>query len=353
MITLRYPPHVGGTELAAATLSHALVQLGHQVTVITGIDGSEPSSGEDDGVLVERIPLTVRGLAGAPYVRRVVTAARRRGRHDVVNAHMASAPAMAAAALSTLWRVPAVVKPSSGAGPGGGNLLHVMTRPAGRLRVALLRNRIRAFVAVSAPIADDLTDVWRIPPDRVVRIPNGVDLARFPPVTAATTGAERSFLYVGRLDPSKGVDVLLEAWSLAGQPGRLLLVGDGPERTELENSAPPSVSFAGAVERPEEWYRRADVFVLPSRREGLSNALLEAVASGLPVIATAVGETPNVLRAAGRLVPPEDADSLAQALQAPLPKPVELSGFAERFGTDAVARRHLELYTRLLGGRPA
>ncbi|HUP70232.1 MAG TPA: glycosyltransferase, partial [Acidimicrobiales bacterium] len=203
------------------------------------------------------------------------------------------------------------------------------------------------FVAVSAGIADDLERTWRVPATRVTRIANPIDLARFAPGPRPTPDSLPRFLYVGRLHRSKGVDVLIEAWTRAGEPGSLTIVGDGPERVLLEEAAPPSVCFAGGVPDTAPWYRGADVFVLPSRREGLSNALLEAVASGLPVIATDVGETRAVLGGAGRVVPPGDIPALAAALAAPPPSPSPLESFAARYGAAQVATRHLDLYREL------
>jgi len=128
-------------------------------------------------------------------------------------------------------------------------------------------------------------------------------------------------LALGRLSPEKGQDVLLEAFSRlpADEHRHLLLAGDGALRPVLERRAAAlgeRVRLLGWRDDPWALLGAADVFVLPSRREGLPIALLEALAVGLPVVATHVGAVGEVLAggACGHLVEPDDAAALAAAL---------------------------------------
>src|SRR5262245_56018944 len=111
MICYRYPPDIGGVERAASALSGELARTGHAVTVITGADAGAPGRTTEDGVEVIRFPLI---RSGGRYTASVLSAARRVAKPDVIHAHIASAPAVAAAVLGLRWRVPVVVKPSSG-----------------------------------------------------------------------------------------------------------------------------------------------------------------------------------------------------------------------------------------------
>jgi glycosyltransferase involved in cell wall biosynthesis len=132
-------------------------------------------------------------------------------------------------------------------------------------------------------------------------------------------------LFVGRLVPVKGLDVLLDACAELARSGgrfRLCLVGDGPLRGSLEQRA-GRLGLGGKVQfcgpRPHgqlpDWFRAADLFVLPSRSEGLPSVLLEATACGTPFVASRVGGIPEVAGPEGsRLVPPGDAGLLAVAL---------------------------------------
>jgi glycosyltransferase involved in cell wall biosynthesis len=190
-------------------------------------------------------------------------------------------------------------------------------------------------------------------PEQTVLAPNGVDTERFAPATPDARAAARrdlgledgtfTALFVGRLVQRKGVDVLLQAWarSASARSGRLLLVGDGPERARLEGMAHAlgiagSVHFAGERTDTLAFYAAADAFVFPSRREGLPNALLEAMSCGLASIATRIGGCTDVVTdGVGLLVPADDPAALGTALDG-------LAGdAAERAHLAAAGRRRI------------
>ncbi|MEW2632324.1 glycosyltransferase family 4 protein [Streptomyces sp. NPDC048389] len=172
-------------------------------------------------------------------------------------------------------------------------------------------------------------------------IRNGIDLAHFTAPTGGGRAAARSSLpepfrvpadtplavCVGRLCRQKGQDVLLRAWPAvtAAVPGaRLVLVGDGPDGTELRRGAPPGVLFAGDRADTRPWLHAADAAVLPSRWEGMALAPLEAMACGLPVVVSDVSGARESLPPGQEpyaLVPPEDPHALAAALVRLLTRP--------------------------------
>lgn len=163
-------------------------------------------------------------------------------------------------------------------------------------------------------------------------VPNGVDLSRFPAVTGDERAAARAALAlpddvlvavcVGRLGPQKGQDTALAAWPAvrAALPGaRLLLVGEGPARDELERAAGEGVELLGHRDDVASLMAAADLALLPSRWEGLALALLEAMARGLPVVATDVGGARSTLLhgdlpPAGVVVQPDDPSALSAAV---------------------------------------
>lgn len=222
--------------------------------------------------------------------------------------------------------------------------------------------RVTCFLALSTALARELEGRLALPAGRVRAIANGVDLAEADrALAAARPTARRQFgifppeiaiACVGRLHPQKGLVHLLGAFHtlLKLQPtSRLLLAGDGQDRPALEETVRilrlgPFVRFLGTLADPWPLFAAADIFVLPSLWEGMPNALLEAMAAGLPAVATAVGAVPEMV-VDGRealVVPPGDAGALARAL-------AELAAArpARRREMGALARQRVETAYRI------
>ena len=376
ILTSLFPPSVGGIQTQTLGLARSLAELGVDVRVVTRPAPGRPARERIDGVEVERVGLARGGPAGTvAYVALAARAVAALGqRIEVVHAHQLLSPASAALAAGALTGPPFVVT-AHASGTVGDVASLARQGPLGRARLLALRQLAGAFVAVSGPIRDEL-EAAGIPPARVRTIPNGVDTRRFAPVDPAERRWLRRTLglppvpavvYSGRLSPEKGVDVLVDGWAVArrrGVLGTLCLVGDGPERAALERRARDhgilgTVRFAGSAPDVTPWLRAADAFALPSRTEGLSVALLEAMATGLPVVATDVGGTREAAGGAGVLVPAADPVALAQALEAVLADPDRARTLGEagrrrvlfRYGIQLVARRHLDLYREVAEAR--
>jgi glycosyltransferase involved in cell wall biosynthesis len=182
-------------------------------------------------------------------------------------------------------------------------------------------------------------------------IPNGIDLARAPSASELETmrrdvrerfglGIVPLVVCVGRLSRQKGQDVLLDAWPAvrARTPeARLILVGTGPERQALERRAPAGVLFAGEAADVEEWLAAADVVAVPSRWEGMSLSMLEAMARGCSVVSTDVAGAEALPSGQSAVVPPGDARAFAEALSARLLDPTlrEAEGRLNRAAVEA------------------
>lgn len=156
---------------------------------------------------------------------------------------------------------------------------------------------------------------WRV-------VISGVDTDLFTPVPRAH-GQPPTAVCLGRIAVAqKGQDVLLEAWRRIDVPGaRLVFVGDGPDRAALEAQAPDSVSFVGHQDDVAPWYQQADVVVQPSRYEGLSLTVLEALSCGRPVVAGDAVGMREVIGDAGAVVPVGDVAALAAAVKERLENP--------------------------------
>lgn len=199
-------------------------------------------------------------------------------------------------------------------------------------------------------------------------IPNGV---RIPARTPALVARRRlefglghdvfAFFYVGRLNQVKDLGTMLEAFAVLATTGpiptRLYFVGDGPERAALEARRDAlglgeRVTFLGARSDVSEVLMAADAFVMSSKSEGLPMALLEAMAAGVPCIATAVGGIPDLFGdSRGLSVPAQDAAALAEAM-AEIARSHELrqrlvanaaANIARNYALDAIANRYLDL----------
>lgn len=133
----------------------------------------------------------------------------------------------------------------------------------------------------------------------------------------ARRGPGEYFLFLGRLSPEKGVDTLLDAWRRGGELGRLVVVGDGPEKAELRRAAPSGIEFCGGVPASDvpEIISRARALLVPSRwYEASPRTILEAYASGVPVVASRIGALPEAVDegSSGYLAPVDDADAWAR-----------------------------------------
>ncbi len=177
-----------------------------------------------------------------------------------------------------------------------------------------LYTRADRVVAVSEAVRALLLDRG-LPPAKVVVVNNPLSLPLRAPTPAAPLGDELRLLFLGRLAPEKGLDVLLEALPEVRAPVSLDVVGDGSERRKLEGRAwGRDVRFHGRVDDVRPHLLACHALVMPSRREGLPMALVEATASDRPVVASAVGGVPELVGDNGVLVPPEDPAALARAI---------------------------------------
>ena len=214
---------------------------------------------------------------------------------------------------------------------------------------------------------------------RLVHIPcAGFDPAVFRPRDRVALRAElglrpegRLLVFVGQLVPVKGVDRLIEALRLLQVDGRLtahdrlVVIGDGGCRSDLTRQAAAAgvadrVVFAGALAQPivAQWIGAADLLCLPSDNEGTPNVVVEALASGVPVVASRVGGVPELVTDEGNglLVPPRDPAALMSAIAAALERPWDPEQIRKTVAHatwDAIADRTLECLRGARGGRVA
>jgi glycosyltransferase involved in cell wall biosynthesis len=220
------------------------------------------------------------------------------------------------------------------------------------------------FIALSRHIEKDLVNRG-IPALRIVRIPNSVELrAMSPPSNASIT----SVLFVGNVSGDfrqKGLDILLKAWKrvIREVPGSHLTIIGGGDFSTFRSLAETdqiggTIQFAGLQENAGEWYKRCGIFVLPSRYEGMSNALLEAMSYGKPCVATNISGSDDLIQDGenGLKVASENPEELARAIISLMKNPKKAQELGknaratiEKHHTpDTIAERYAAVYCRLL-----
>jgi glycosyltransferase involved in cell wall biosynthesis len=333
LINYEFPPLGGGAGTATFNIARELVVLGADVTVLTSAFAGLPKREYLHGYEVIRIPTLRRRkdrsnilematfLASAVFHCLSVT---RTSGASITIAFFSIPCGPIGYLLKRLLGVPYIVSLRGGDVPGylgkELDLYHRLTKPLTRL---IWRHATRVVAN-----SDGLRQLAQqaMPDIEVEVIPNGVDLKTFAPGHRSTRHP-LSLLFVGRLHMQKGLDVLLQALAMLPphlrDVSRLVLVGDGPEKASLQRLAAQlgllrMVEFRGWVDRKDiaAIYATADIFVFPSREEGMPNAVLEAMASGLPIIATRISGSEELVVTGknGILAEVEDVPALAAAL---------------------------------------
>lgn len=338
MVIQSYVPAVGGAERQLAALAPMLVERGADVVVVTRAFAGRPVEDEVDGIRVVRIPVGgPKPVASARFVR----GARRVLREfdpDVVHAYDSLTPSMIALGHRSVSGAPVVTKLLR-SGPLG-DLERLERKPFGRSRSRRLIGEVDTFVAISSDLEREL-ELRGVGDDRRATIPNGVDTDRFRPATRRRRNDVPIVIAHGRLAPEKRLGELAGRWHEVTEhhPGAVLrLVGVGPDETAVTGIT--GVEWLGQRDDVDELLRQADVYVSASRAEGLSNSLLEAMATALPCVVTDVGGVRDLVREGeGVVVAADDLDELVERL-------VDLLGDADeqrRLG-DAARRRVVDAY---------
>ena len=319
------------------------------------------------------VPVTCLGLGsslGAPRSVRAILGAARRLRRDhveVVHGYQWR-PALVGALVGRLAGVPLLLASKRSLTGGDARARQAWRRIARRVDTVL----VNAEALRVEGEAHGMRTRWAL-------LQNGIDVDRFALGPAAPTAkaalgldpARPVVTAVGRLERRKGHDVLVRAArrlvaAPRGARPQVLLVGDGPSRAELEALAAQldvaaDVRFAGNVADVRPALAATDVFVLPSREEGMSNALMEAMAAARPVVATNVGGNGELVAhgTTGLLVAPEDPDALADEVSMLLENPARAAALAaaghdfvtSRYGARAMVAQLERFYEERLAAR--
>lgn len=318
-------PVESGAERQARRQGRELVRRGHRVSVLTLARPGSPDEEEVEGIRVLRWirPVSLGPLFGASFLIQTRRALLRLGSDtDIIHCHQGLWEAAAVGWARPRLPCPSLVQPAA-SGPFGEYHQWKQTRGRQILRSWILRNDL--FVAISDAIRAELL-LFGVPADRIRLVGSGVDLDEFSPGPSPLEGIlppRPRVVFTGRLHPQKNLPLLLHAWQQVVRkiPASLLLVGDGPQRSDLRQLATSlgiehAVHFAGHQTDVLPYLRAADIFVLPSRAEGMSNSLLEAMAVGLPAVVSRIGGNTDLVaeNRTGYLADPNDPADLARAI---------------------------------------
>lgn len=334
-----------GTESQLLALIRELDRNEVEPTLVL-LDGTSAESRSLEPENCPVLRLGVTRLVGRMAIRGARTLARfwHEQRPDVLQVYFLDS-AYFGVPLAKLCGVPKIVRVRNNLGYFLTRKHRILNRIVGRLANVALTNTDAG--------KDALVAAERLPADRVVVLANGVDTDRFAGFPPPLSRAEIRIGCVANLRPVKNVDGLLRAAATVCEQfptATFEIAGDGPERANLESlrdalGLRDRVRFHGSVGDVPGFLRTLDVAVLPSHSEGMSNAVLEYMAAGRAVVATAVGANPKLVDdgVCGLVVPPGDAPALAAAIVRLLREPA----LARRFGEAARNRVESEY------GRPA
>lgn len=384
-----FHPRVGGGETHARLLARELRALGAPVFVLTRRhERGLPSEDRVDGVRVRRI-----GPAGFPRFGKylmlpgaILALLRERHKYEVIYVCGLRVLGLAGV-LAGLLGGKRVVLRAEACGEWSGQFVHAggTEKPiAAPIRIALaLRNRLYRkadrFLAISRVIREEF-EAGGIPDRQIALITNGIDFTPFAPPDAETKRALRAqfgfgnrfvFAYSGKLNRGKGLELLLRVWSRIAPEfpnAHLLLIGGGGTQylsceAELKSfvaahALNDRVTFTGYTDRVADYLRAADAFVFPSESESLGLALIEAMACGLPALASATGGILDIVtdNADGRLLPVRDEEAWRTAMIDVMQNPetsarlgrAAAESVRRRFAIREVAQRHQELFRELI-----
>jgi glycosyltransferase involved in cell wall biosynthesis len=387
MVISQFNPIIGGAEKQAELLAQKLVRKGLQVQVVTGWwEFCTPRREIVNGVRIFRNfscwgMSRIKGLRPLAALTYMVTLGiyllLHRKEYDVIHVHQVLYPAF----ISVLTGKGILKKPVLAKNACSGKTSDIKCLrqfPFGNLQLKYLIKNLDCLIGVNQEGINEFKAIG-YPETKIQHIPNGV----FPSLMRKTNYNKVLFVITTvRLDRQKGIDILLKSWSKVvayEKTLRLLILGKGPLESELKKLVTSlklidSVEFVGLVSNPEEYLKKSEIFILPSRAEGMSNALLEAMCIGLSCIATNISGNTELISEDSRktilmgefaiekngiLINPDDIEGLSKAILFLIQSRKEREDIGRRsqefvrknYSIDLVADRYIALYQSILGKR--
>jgi glycosyltransferase involved in cell wall biosynthesis len=386
MVISQFSPIIGGAERQAQLLAQKLIEKGVEVQIVTGWwKWGTPQREISNRVSVfrnfsfwgmSRIK-ELRPLAAVTYMATLLTYLLvHKSDYDIIHVHQALYPAFVSVFVGKqVLGKPVLVKTASSGVTS--DIKKLKQLPLGEFQLRYLLKNMDCLVAVSKVGGKEFNAIG-FPESQIKHVPNGVVLPRDGKTNYRHV---KRVITAARLSKEKGIDILLRAWAnvIKQEKGiKLIVLGDGLLAGTLKRlchslGLTESVEFTGMVQNVTEYLRNSDLFILPSRTEGLSNSVLEAMSYGIPCIATDVGGNGELLDSGnqkilpgkyvigqnGLLINPDDIEGLAKAILYLIRNSDTRERMGRRsrefvrgnFSIDLVADKYISLYQHMLEGR--
>jgi glycosyltransferase involved in cell wall biosynthesis len=387
MVISQFFPMIGGAEKQAKLLAQALTKRGITVGIVTGWwKFGTPRKEVIDGIRVFRNfccwgifglnrNRAIRMVGGLIYMMSLAAYLFfHRREYDIIHVHQVLYPAFISTVIAKgILKKPVLAK--MGCSGLTSDIKNLECFPLGSLQLGYLVKKLDYLVTVNHEGIEEFQALG-YPLPRIQYIPNGV----VPSLDGKTQYDQVLFVITTvRLDKQKGIDILLKAWARIETYEnnlKLLILGCGPLESELKNMSQSlgvgdSVKFIGEVIHVEEYLKKSDIFVLASRAEGMSNALLEAMSHGLTCIATNISGNAELMGMGddskipkgdfiavpnGLLIQPEDIEGLTKAILFLVKNQKEREDLGinghqyiqKNFSIELVADKYINLYQRML-----
>lgn len=316
LVNLFPPKWLAGTEIATYNLAEHLAKRGHEIHVITSHDEGLPIFTKENGFYVHRLAWPKIRIFGAIVFWLNIFFTVRKIKSEIIHVQSIGS-GVPAYIIKKILKKPYIVW-------GRGSDVYLPGRFIRVTRNLVLQNA-DAILVLTEDMRKKMTEFTS---RKIYIVPNGIDLVEFKGVAIKSDNdtAGKIILFVGSLYPIKGVKYLLMAMKNIHEEmpdACLIIVGDGGEREQLEALSIQMriqnyIQFVGRVPHKKvlTFMHQADVFVLPSLSEGLPNVIIEAMACGLPIVASRVGGIPDIIEDGvnGFLVNPESSDEIANRI---------------------------------------
>ncbi|MEW6556532.1 MAG: glycosyltransferase family 4 protein [Elusimicrobiota bacterium] len=368
MLLERFYPVVGGTELQAQRLAVALINSGNDVFVLTTRLSGFLKFEVIDGLSIYRSFSRGKGTISSLFFlfSSFLFLLKNRQKYDIIQVYLASSHAFPAIIIKKLLGKKIILK--FGGARKTGDIETSTAKPCGKLKLKIISQNFDAFVVPSKEVYQEVVSAG-FPEKKISIIANGVDTSRFQPVSDNEKIRLRKLfnfpseklicVYTGRIEKGKGLEILLEVWKKIPEKIMLLIIGEGLLLDELKKAFPQkNIHFFGFQKNVADFLAVSNLFVLPSFGEGLSNALLEAMSSGLIILANNIPANAEVItdNHNGLLIDFRDinkAGSTISAISTNINSYLKLGIHArqtviEKFSLPYIAKKYFQLYKKVL-----